>query len=463
MRKSYYIHFSIVLISLLVFVVFAYLGFYNHPDTDMVSYFNKVSWFGLSEAQVVLYNEWTGRFTSNLFMTLLPRIFGMFVLSKTLVLVSILGLVGSTYWLLGRIKRRATFLQKIISALLLNLVFFSFLPGLDYGLFWVAGNLTYILPMILLIVCCGYIIEYQRGKKNHHALLVVLLTIAICGSSEIMALNLLLSYFFFIVLDYAYNKKISIFYFGLLLVAFLSCIVVLAAPGNTNRVDEIIKKLPDDTDQSYGDSFNLRSTLIEGTSDYANALGSWLGIICLLGIYLHSLGWTFKRLPLKTSFPIICITLISAYANFLVVRYVTGYTSQRALTGAFLVFITIGVILLLSYLPRYVPSSISILSIGLLMLFIIAGSNFTKVISELSTGNSYRYNSYMLQLYSQLRNCAREDLDTCYVSTLPEDARSILTIYEVGSDGENYNNSSVRDYFRLNHNVVGVDELTLSE
>lgn len=228
-----------ILISLAPYFI---LAFFSYPSTDDFAYATKVLDYGFWAGQIETYNTWSGRYFATLLLSFNPVAqkwiwgFPLFPISL------LLGLWGSLWYAFNSAlhensppllpKKQIFWLSTVIFS-----IFLSHIQTPVQAFYWMAGAVTYTVPLILVTIASGLFFKLYRQGTLHfrHWIALVIFAPIIVGSNETimlqwMALLSLLLYFLF-----RKYRKINLGLIGVFLLSFMGSLVVILAPGNKVR------------------------------------------------------------------------------------------------------------------------------------------------------------------------------------------------------------------------------------
>lgn len=244
---------TIALLSVLPFLI---LGLFTIPSADDIFYHNYGKDKTLIEFSVHHYNTWTGRYFSNLMMSINPfsltsndglyplmtySVQILFFLCAFFFLKTLLEIFKNT---LSPFQQKELFQNtnlNLVSGFILLLwiaLFFHKMPRPTDSLYWFAGSSSHLIAESFLLLGTGlYLKSFSLSKwgQINCFLLISILTIAICGSNE----TLMLQWIFLMAFSFVFEKAVlKRFNFKILLplaLSFLCFAVVFFAPGNKIR------------------------------------------------------------------------------------------------------------------------------------------------------------------------------------------------------------------------------------
>jgi hypothetical protein len=218
----------------ITFCLYVALCFYNHPSYDDFTYafstHGKTYW----EAQVFWYKTWSGRYTATALLTFNPIVFHWFYGYKLLSLAVVLGLLSTIYLLVKTYLCQLAHSEQWFLTLLFAAFYFSLLPHLSGGIYWMAGSMTHAVPTILV----GLSLVLMKRKGTNLLLDYVVLpvmTFLIVGSNETIMftwMTLLLIVNIYVLYRSARVDTVLILLFA---VGLAGSLIVISAPGNLVR------------------------------------------------------------------------------------------------------------------------------------------------------------------------------------------------------------------------------------
>ena len=238
-----YSYIFLVLSSLSVLLVMTGLAFFTFPSADDFCFSNLVKDKGVLGYLSYHYNNWNGRYAS---VFLLSSFFSYdFIKYYPFLAIAVLILTFLSFCiLLYSIKKFSSSLNKInifSNSLIITIIYFVLLPNLSQTLYWASGSLTFLVGNIFNILLLSLIFIYFNSKKYYSFILGVIigiiLIIAIVGSNELSMFVCI----YLIILSCVFSKsyKDVTFFSFLLLAAFVLFFVVIFAPGNAIRINNL--------------------------------------------------------------------------------------------------------------------------------------------------------------------------------------------------------------------------------
>lgn len=216
-----------------------------------------------------MYFAWEGRLISRILINILTYHKWLWNIVNSIIITSTVYLINNIY----NFKNKKTFiLLTFIMIIFMNLYTFS------QTITWVAGNITYLFVIPLIII---YILYLQKEKKltNIKITVLIILNIIIPMFVEHMAILLIFINLLFIIIDFIKNKKINKKLLIFLFISTTSFLLMFFSPGNQyrnsienimfnqlNPIQKIIYNLPNFTFYTYTSNIFLLILIFIGSS-----------------------------------------------------------------------------------------------------------------------------------------------------------------------------------------------------
>jgi hypothetical protein len=444
----------ILVIVLVSISPFFYISFFNHPSADdfcsniyalSKSYFEYLSFW---------YHAWTGRFGQISFMYIISK-FDLLLSVKYLPPILILLHIHSTY-LFIRVFFYNIFngIQTIILSLIVCFLFYSLMPSLSQGIYWMASSTAYFISWILITYYIYFLfLQLNESLKAIGKVALIFLGVFIVGLNESALLYVVgltgLSYII-------YFKKINEhkYFFILLLFLFIFSIIAILAPGNFNRISS------ESIQNGYGTDPTLKKSIYHSSINSVIILFQYLKKYWSLLLFIVSLfqivsflnqknasknstgslkiNWLFCLLVLSVPFP--------AY-------YATNYFQPR-LGNLFLWILIISVILLYAVFQhslqkifakgRYLLLITVIIFSGFFIVrdIIISNSNFKIVFFDLVRRRALNYDKELTLRYTLIQ---RRETKFTKLNSIPPS----IFIGDITDDPKHWINGCVSKYFKI--------------
>ena len=217
-----------------------------------------------------MYFSWEGRFISRLLINLFTYNKWIWNIFNSLIIVSIIYIINK----ICNFKNKKTmFLLVPLVILFMNLYSFS------QVIVWIAGNITYlfVIPLLLYYI---YVLYKNNDFSKLNMFTLVILNIVIPMFVEHMAVILILINIIFIIIDFLKNKSVNIKLVIFLIVSIISFLTMFLSPGNAFR---------NSIENTYFNSLNIFGKIrynIPSFIYYTYIINYFLIILMFVGNYL---------------------------------------------------------------------------------------------------------------------------------------------------------------------------------
>jgi hypothetical protein len=218
----------------ITFSLYVVLCFFNHPSYDDFTYAVSTSGKTFLETQRHWYRTWSGRYTATALLTFNPLVFHWIYGYKLLSLAVVSGLLCTVRFLVKTYLDELPRSEQWFSTLLLTAFYFSLLPHLSGGIYWMAGSMTHAVPTILAGLSIA-LLKRKGSSVLRDYLLLPLMTFLIVGSNETIMfqwMTLLLLVNIYVLYKY---KKVDAVLAVLFVAGLAGSLIVISAPGNIVR------------------------------------------------------------------------------------------------------------------------------------------------------------------------------------------------------------------------------------
>lgn len=266
LKRKIFWTYLLVILSLLI-VPFIYISLFVNPIADDYSLClisHKLNFF---EYTRYFYQTLSGRYAAGLAVYLL-KIINLFTIVKVFPIIIILLSIYSTYLLFNKLFEKHLLINFSLS-IIINFIFYTYMPWITHGLYWFTGSATYALSWIFISYFYSFYLDFEKGNlKSYKKILFILIIIFVVGLNEctLIFVNLILILKFFKSLI---EKNLSYYLIFILALSVTFSIISIIAPGNYVRLNYI-----------------LNSASISNVSNYKNILFSVNQSIHLFFIYL---------------------------------------------------------------------------------------------------------------------------------------------------------------------------------
>lgn len=260
---------GLVLFSLLL--PFLVLSFYTVPSTDDYAFTVNTIEYGLIEAQIQSYLNWTGRYSSVLLLSLHPLVIDFLLGYRIVALLTFLFSLHAIYFFLKKTFGFSEEGKTLLICVALLYVYLSSMPELVQGFYWMPGTITYQLGNILLLYFVGNIVNLQTEGIKHiswiRGIINALLIVITCGLSEtsmVVMCYVSVSLWLYSVLK---TKRLNPWLTSFVVLSALCAFVVFLAPGNASRIDH---------DASHSLSPDVLTAVLDSLGAALQVIANWV-------------------------------------------------------------------------------------------------------------------------------------------------------------------------------------------
>jgi len=427
------------------------------PSADDFCYASELKRSGFIASQVYWYKNWSGRYTSNVLLELLPvRTAFYWVYGLLMFLVTVL-----TLYVLCKILEYIPFssLQPrfvIACATLLALYISSRKPVENF--YWGSGVFTYqvsfIFALIAVIQLLRNIVNDKMGSTTLQLLIAAVCTLVAVGGNE--TIGVIMNYLFFctfiLLLIYKRNKlKYLILPFtagilGFSIGAIAPGTMMRSASYNNAYVHNIFLSTP----------YAFYSAVVDVTRVLRNPfiIGCMLFFVLLIGRGARATGEKRGIHPYYLAIISFGVLFVTNFTSI----FATGETPPARALGlgilVFLIFIHFILKSFYEYLPhdsmfKLEDSMLArVFIILLLIVGILSSHNTQTMMISTITGNTYRYRQEMLKLYNMIAAC---DPNTPCAIQPPNRQRTSTPVFYwwLSKDPAYWGNKCVAEYYGL--------------
>lgn len=413
----------LIVFFLLMIIPFLILHYFNHPSSDDWIINDIVNQNGIIGAQSVFYLTWSGRYFSNLIVSISPLYFGSFMGYKLVTFLNMALFIFVLFLLISELTKK--FLNSKESLLLTLSIFFLYvyaMPTVSQAFYWYNGAIPYQLGMILIMVFLYLFAKLSNSENSNSTgsltFFSALVLILVYGNSEMSMVICFMAISLIILSKLIIDKKINgrLILYGVITVV---CVyVMMSAPGNDVR------------GTVYPNSHKLLPAIIVSFSSMFKNLILWLFYSPLLFITILLLPLLYKIAvdPNKKYVNLYVNPVYSliVFSGFLYALFFTPVWSigdvpfNRTVNIIFFVFLIgwfYNIIILIHYfskkynfnverIPKYVYTFAFIITI----LFLFKKNNIKNAYSDLFKGRAAKYNNEQFARYDFINKSSADTL-----------------------------------------------------
>lgn len=295
---------ALVALSLLFLAVLVALSFFVHPSADDFCAAVRVRDLGFWPAQSEIYRNWSGRYSSSLFIFFLWWA-DSFLLYRFAHAFLILFSLFSCFFLFDRLLPVGTPRRvPLAGAVVFSFLFFAGTPSLSEAAYWMGGAEMYHFSTSLTLIIVGFLLTPRRIlNERGDPFLIALCILVVAGSNEISMLLLLIiltaALIFRLLREGRLDRRTAL----LLCLAVLFSLGVILAPGNAAR--SLSYTHHHDIIFSAGASVAILSFLVP-----LWLINPLVWISSLLYLWWRGMGLTAPTVPAHRRIPMIVIFLV---------------------------------------------------------------------------------------------------------------------------------------------------------
>lgn len=405
------------------------------------------------------YSNLTGRYT-NFFFSYLP-VYGLNIYRTVLsFLFCSLGVALFYFikvlWSYFKLKCDNSTIAFV--SVLLYVTLISQLPTLYEFFYWYAASTVYLLSIVFFLLFLIMVIRVSKGKPFHY-LLFYSLILLMNGNNEML---ILISNFILIVIlvkNYFYKKVNHFYLVGGNIVGFLSALIVILSPGNSNR-----QSFYPEAGQIF---FSLKSAIFSAGMFSIKSilelpyLFFYIGLLILIFQFCRQ-----KQIKISEAFNPLVLGIISFTALvsvFVVPYYATGGLNVNSgrignmIHAVFLIILCVNIFNFSIYLREQnvlisalllKKSAVVLLSSYLLLTFLM-NENYLGLKKDFREEKLWKYDSAMMVRLEKETNCDFPGV----VEEIPK--TQTLPYWRISSDETHWTNICFKEYLA---NVLGVDK-----
>lgn len=423
------------------------ISFFTHPSADEYSMAAKIHDLGFWTTQLRSYEEWSGRYLCNFALGLNPLVYHNFFMFKLVPIAFFVSFIGSLYFLVRTAFPEWIPRESLALTAGICIVYFSGMPQLHEGFYWLSGAVTYQIGNILALLFLAFWIKMYEKQTYTYFLCALLCLIGVIGSNETSLLFVMFFLTAAIVAEGIEKKRIRIQPFLLFIGSIGFSLVALLAPGNKMRG----MQYPKAGDLFFSVAYSVINTV--------KMLVAWLPEMLVLSIIFYELLLRIKvsnkvRIfsynPLITSGLLILFPFLGSFPY----AWSTGLPPIPRVSNVSMLFVLLGVILLVINLiyhfreklippvriPSFVRYTVVLVFIGL----VFRTENIRSLYFDLFSGRALAYDAQMNQRYAHILTAVPGD-----TIVLPPLIRipSTIAYGDIGTDPGYWKNVRMMDYF----------------
>ncbi len=228
---------SIAIYGSFVSIVFAitYFSFWNEPSiSDDYCFADTALKYGFWETQKLYYLGWSGRFVGTLITHANPLFFKQLWLAKLVPILILSFLLFCLFRFCWVVLSELSVASKVLFGSLMGSFVLWFMPSYLEGFYWQSGAYQTICVSLLILTLTSFM-ELKKSKFGVNWALMGLVFVT-TGSSEVIMLITDMLIASYVLYQWLFKNQVSKYGLILLGIAFVTSLIVVAAPGNEVRM-----------------------------------------------------------------------------------------------------------------------------------------------------------------------------------------------------------------------------------
>ncbi|MFD2513002.1 DUF6056 family protein [Pontibacter locisalis] len=455
----------LIIIGLYTIIPFFVLCIFNQPSVDDFEYAVRDNRNSFVATQIETYYNWSGRYFSTAISRINPIRVGSWIGYKISSFLFLCAFILTLHVFVSSLFYKLASRQKLTLTLFITALYFSQMPDVSRGLYYMTAYLVYQLPNILTLVLLVLLtmLFSLRGKTAKFLCKIGILVacLSIIGTNELSLIYLLTTLSLLLLQLWRIQHQA----FNFILVVFICSLVaslgVVLAPGNYVRMETTIS--------GAGNIMWSSMTAAILILKYFYKWGALLTVASILYMLLWQRGISFSNrfnnafdIPLPVSVAVFITTLFLMSFAY---SWSTGGETKGSVGNVIYFYFIMGWFYNLHVVINRFPTHFqqigfpSVLAIPVMLLFARLIFNIDNNVStaylDLLSGKATRHDKELNKRYTFLRT---SDCKVCAVEPLSGMPKT-LYIYDLTHKLEDrglLKNSAIRKYW-------GKEEIYLSE
>ncbi|WP_347157287.1 DUF6056 family protein [Pontibacter chitinilyticus] len=238
--NSHRCYVPIILLGIYAVLPFVILSIYNQPSVDDFVYAIRDNRNSFIASLLYTYNNWSGRYFATEVSRINPIRFQSWFWYKACSLLFIVAFIVVLHALLANIFGKHKLKQRVALTGLCTIVFFSQMPNISRGLYYMSAYLAYQLPCILTLVLLLLLLKFfnatGRTAKIGYQVSIMIICIAIIGSN-VLSLISVMTLLSLLLFQLWRRRHMQYKYVLILFLCSLAAsLIMILAPGNYVRM-----------------------------------------------------------------------------------------------------------------------------------------------------------------------------------------------------------------------------------
>jgi hypothetical protein len=448
----------VALIFLLLSILFLFLviPIYNHPTADDFCNFNSA--FGRSYLDYLdgIYMQWSGRYSQGSILYFINKC-DLLVTVKVFPVFLILLHIHSMYFFIRKlIVGISKFHAFFFLTLPFVLLYYSLMPSISQGLFWLASSSTYLISAIFVtyytVLVSNYVLNQMPLFKKF---VILIIGVILIGLNESILLYTV-AFTLFIYINRFKELKLDKFFITLILLQVICSMLSIFAPGNFSRLrsETNLRSYDSEPDLKLDVFHSVNNSLFQFFECLSTnwAILIFVFSVVLLCVYFF-IDITIENRSLKRTKRNYYVFVVPLFAMPFPSFYATNYFQSRTENLLLWVMIVVAIIVAVDYVfYRRQRISFTEIKIWLVVLFfsviylfkfiIINNSNLKILAYDIFSNRAQDYDRNLRKRYARFK-VGEFEVDS--ISNAPPS----LFIGDIKNDTKHWINGCTAEYFKL--------------
>ena len=216
---------------------FIYLSFFTFPTPEEIQISANAAQSGLKYLNLT-YNGKDGRVFTSFLYIISPLSWHSILGYRLMLLALMISLWGSFHFFLNTVFTQTIHKNKILLwSLLLIVLFTCLMPSVASGYYWLFAGITYIVPLILLLILLSILVRNGDNKLPVYKVFIIcIFIIMICGSHEMYIPLITFILFLLMIFSFFCHSRNKWYFLGFFILSIAIAYLVIKAPGHTGRI-----------------------------------------------------------------------------------------------------------------------------------------------------------------------------------------------------------------------------------
>lgn len=375
--------------------------------------------YGLAEAQHQWFITINGRYSSNFLMSLNSFVYGSVISYKLWPIIAVVAWVVAFYNLINlALGNVIAPWQKVSAALFFTAIFYTNMPGIHEGAYWLSSITGYQLPTISFLFLLPICVKFNNRPTLFGGVVLFCLSIIIAGFHEMIALMATILAFYFAIQFWLRKKQVLSGYTIVMLGAGLAVLAQVLSVGNRYKADITLARKDWSTIECV--ARGILQTCYHILTRGLLSPSFWLGAIFVFFITYKFQAEIKKNVRIPTGKNMVGMLIIAAFMVFfpgvLLVYIENKYAAMRIMNVAYLAFLVGFYIATAMFairtnnnngLEKYskLAKHRNWAAALLLALMVVFSGNIKLATGIIADGAAYKYNKEVNERFAKIEAC----------------------------------------------------------